>query len=381
MTPAQYSTNSKDERSRYAHTSTPPPSFLHPPPSHQLNQAYLDSQHSREQHECKLQTCESVILDCKHQEEDLKENLRHAQETTVQGRAAVVAQGNEVAMMRDREAQIQACAREAAAKTGSLVETLRHHDAEVDAAEERLRQIERMLIEQRTELDTKMTAREAARVEVEANHMREDAAAADMRDAQLLIQTLLDSCRVAEENVAAYERAERDAQSILQSAATECMKAVGTRDGALRELQISVERQEQSLLVLQNALSASEGQSAAILEAEQRNAEFNRHRRVVEEEEAPLIDQEALLKDQRDMLDEREARLRHEVHHFTSHNGRSPATSPRAAVRPSVAQSVATVMSPPQLESRGRVVAATPGGSYRAPRAEYYVPQSLARGY
>eukprot|EP00754_Rhynchopus_humris_P002371 Rhum_TRINITY_DN11314_c1_g1::Rhum_TRINITY_DN11314_c1_g1_i1::g.43877::m.43877 len=289
--------------------------------------SFEEAQLAQSQCADKVASNEAVILDCKRHEEELKENLRASRNATVDGRSVVGEKGEEVSLLQQREGQIRHCIREAQAKTEQLVESVRYHDAEVDACEERVRNIERMLAESRHDLEAKLAQRESVHGDIRMSRSREEAAAADLHETALLIQAVADSARVAEENVRDFERQEREAAAVVQTAAAACARAVAERDGALRELQASGERVEQVGLVLRNARAAAEQQQAVIGQAEQRIAEFNTHRRIVEDEEAPLIDQEAHLREQRDTLDEREARLRTEVHAFTSYNGRSPAAA------------------------------------------------------
>ena len=336
--------------------------------------SFEEAQLAQSQSADKVASNEAVILDCKRHEEELKENLRASRNATVEGRSVVGEKGEEVSLLQQREGQIRHCIREAQGKTEQLVESVRYHDAEVDACEERVRNIERMLAESRHDLEAKLAQRESVHGDIRVSRSREEAAAADLHETALLIQAVADSARVAEENVRDFERQEREAAAVVQTAAAACARAVAERDGALRELHGSGERVEQVGLVLRNARAAAEQQQAVIGQAEQRIAEFNTHRRIVEDEEAPLIDQEAHLREQRDTLDEREARLRTEVHAFTSYNGRSPAASPggRALMMGSsavVSPRQDAAPTPPSVRPAGDLVAAAAAGAAAAASA------------
>eukprot|EP00659_Diplonema_papillatum_P001141 gene1141-1750_t len=295
---------------------------------HQVSVALHEVQVQRQEQEVHLAAAENALDEVQAREEEFKAAFNAAQHNTSRAKQRVAERNEELAGHRERERQCIHDLHDTQRDTQEMLERLKLQEADVHQAEERLRHVERMLLEHKRDLESKNAAREQAQSEVYASQAREQTAQSSLVEAQICVQHAVEQAIMADNEVAAFVEVEEQSKSALSGASAEVGKAQAKRDVELRDYHAAKDREAQSLVMQESARAATETQGHAIQALEVRNSEFNEHRRAVEAEEAPLLEQEALIREQRDNLDMREAQLRSDVHVFTAHSGRSPGSSP-----------------------------------------------------
>ena len=279
----------------------------------------------RSEQERTIRDMEHAFEAAKLHEQEAIDNVSLAEVSVIRSAQHIDEAGHELQRSAEGEQHRIALHIESQQRVEQFKETLIAHDGEVALADEHVRQLERLLIEAKRELEARILSREATHSELLSSQGREHNAHGDVVEAQLGVRTANEKLSHSHDEAARMKELENDAAAKRAAAAGEVGKVCALIENERRDLLIVIDEEEQRRIVAENALNAIRTQEQAIHTLEQRNVDFNVHRKAVEQQETPLLHQEATLREQRATLENREARLRNEVSTFTNSNGRTPA--------------------------------------------------------
>eukprot|EP01064_Diplonema_japonicum_P034753 TRINITY_DN731_c0_g1_i4.p1 TRINITY_DN731_c0_g1~~TRINITY_DN731_c0_g1_i4.p1 ORF type:complete len:616 (+),score=221.15 TRINITY_DN731_c0_g1_i4:76-1923(+) len=250
---------------------------------------------------------------------------------TERARAEVAGRCAEEQAARDNERAKQLQHVEAQREMEAAELRLRQQESEQALSEERLREIERLLMEQQREVEAQRANTNRARSDLANSQGVEQQAAMISAEATRDVQMAAERVALAKGDLARAQDRERD-----------CTAAhLGAREATAHQ-KVQKEREEQELLICREkeaakktieveSVRAVEAQEAMCRSLEQENMEHAAARAKVQAEEAPLIDQEVRLREQRDNLEQKEAMLRDEAGAFSvRHTGTRGVASPRS---------------------------------------------------
>eukprot|EP01064_Diplonema_japonicum_P030864 TRINITY_DN534_c2_g1_i1.p1 TRINITY_DN534_c2_g1~~TRINITY_DN534_c2_g1_i1.p1 ORF type:complete len:723 (+),score=248.38 TRINITY_DN534_c2_g1_i1:74-2242(+) len=239
-------------------------------------------------------------------EQALLEGRRDVERATADCRA----REHELVAQREREAQAATLHADCVRDTEAAQARLAHAQAATAAAQERERQAAQTLSEAQAEVERQrqLTAQRSA--EVTDARSREQAAALAateaVRDATLASERL----SRADLDVAAKQQREKELDAAHTQSQLETQRGTARRDEEAHALQIQRQNEESAHVSRLDAQHKSEEADRKVVALEAENTAFAQKRRTVEEQEAPLLDQEIRLRSQRDALEEKEAKLR-----------------------------------------------------------------------
>eukprot|EP01063_Lacrimia_lanifica_P032058 TRINITY_DN5407_c0_g1_i6.p1 TRINITY_DN5407_c0_g1~~TRINITY_DN5407_c0_g1_i6.p1 ORF type:complete len:440 (+),score=171.83 TRINITY_DN5407_c0_g1_i6:72-1391(+) len=285
----------------------------------------------------RLQTELQALGEVQSQELAAKDDLQQAHAETERGRATLREMLADMNRCTDREKQRGLERAEAARGVEHTQRKVHQQELAMSAAEERLRELQRLVEEQEREVEAQHHAlqvqndalknaerasRDAADLEAEA---REDSEHAGARAAD------------AERNVAALQEAEWSHAQALRSIADDVARRMAARDTEQRTLVSHRESLRHKKHLETQAAEAVEGAKRSMALTEQHYVETESRRRTADAEEQPLLEQEVRLREKRECLETKERKLRTDFQHFT---GRGRASPPRVEAIPQSAQRV-----------------------------------------
>lgn len=201
-------------------------------------------------------------------------------------------------------------------------------DSELGRAEEKLREIERLLNEQQREVERQRQACEQCRAELGTVQGREQDAAAVESDARRDVHLAADRVVESEQQAAQRQERERLSQQALREAGQETARVKAQRDVDEREVAAAKEREQQRKQEEAQALATVDAQERTVAAAEQESADFAARRRAVDDEEMPLLEQEVRLREQRESLETKEMKLRSDFESFAGRGCQARPESP-----------------------------------------------------
>eukprot|EP00659_Diplonema_papillatum_P017469 gene17469-biopygen17665 len=231
---------------------------------------------------------------------------------------------SELNRAKDRERQRQLEVAEIQRAVEMCGRRLSIQEQEVAKAEDRLREIERLLHEQHREVEQQIQNADRCRDELLQLQTREQDAAIAENEARREVHAAAQRAADAEAEVAARQDSERVCAANLRDAANDVARQMTQRDADQRD---AITAKEREALRQADALGAGQAVDAHernVMQLEQDNLDFVSRRRSVDDEEQPLLEQEVRLREQRDSLETKELKLRHDFHIFT---GRAPRTT------------------------------------------------------
>ncbi|KAJ9465182.1 calmodulin-like protein containing EF hand domain [Diplonema papillatum] len=261
-----------------------------------------------------------AVAEAEAKEREALAILDAARQETERARAEVAARCAEEAAARDVERAKQLAHVEVVREVEAAEARLRGQEAEQIHAEERMRDIERMLMEQQREVEAQRNLCARARADLNAMQGLEQQAAMVSAEANRDVQMASERLSLAKSDLARAQDRERDCTAAHLGAREACAHQKVQREREEQELLICREREAARKAVEAESVRAVEAQEAMCRSLEHENLEHAAQRAKVQTEEAPLIDQEVRLREQRDALEMREAVLRDEAGAFNARN-------------------------------------------------------------
>eukprot|EP01064_Diplonema_japonicum_P035947 TRINITY_DN7935_c0_g3_i1.p1 TRINITY_DN7935_c0_g3~~TRINITY_DN7935_c0_g3_i1.p1 ORF type:complete len:471 (+),score=183.50 TRINITY_DN7935_c0_g3_i1:71-1483(+) len=299
------------------------------------------------------------LVESQRKETDAKAQIDMAHETTERGRAELRDKVADLNRNKDIERQRQLELSERQKTLENSIRRLQQQEGEVTKAQERLRDIERMLAEQQREVERQINGAERCRADAEEEERKEAEAHAITAEALRSVHQAADDVAMAEEQLAQVAEQERQAAVALRDAAEETSRQLGRKDADQRALLAAQQMAGARVTELAAAAEATGEHERLLQQQMQENQDFADKRKQVDDEEAPLVEQEVRLREQRENLERKESRLRNDFTAFagrtTHQRGESPRPSPRgpspvpsalAAVSPKAAEPLPVISSP-----------------------------------
>ncbi|KAJ9469419.1 calmodulin-like protein containing EF hand domain [Diplonema papillatum] len=283
---------------------------------------YIESQQATDQQQRRVQIQWQYLKEAQDKEAEAKDVVARAHERTEAARNEVRERAAVHAEARDNERVVQNGLNEARHAVEMTAQTARDAELAVSKAEAHLRELEKQAQEQRALIDRLRLSADHARADVGHAQETEQAAVNALMEAQRAVQLSGERLSTAEADLDSMVVLEREANEGSALASNEVARLHSQHDAEERELHMMKQKED--------ALKAAEDAAAAAVEEQQRviaaldaqNKDFNGQRLEVEQEEAPLLEQEVLLRQQRESLEDREAELRNSSNAFL-HSRRS----------------------------------------------------------
>lgn len=300
-----------------------------------LRNAYAQAQADTESADHRAQVQHAAVCDAQAYEQSAKSGLDSAHDDTERGRGDLRERTGELNRCKEAERARQQEVHDAQRQVEMGARRLHLQDVEVAKAEERLREIERMYIEQQHEVERQRAGSTRCRGELSQCQAREQEALA--ADAEMRRETHLSADRVAVAEAEVQHRQERErvAGQQLREAAAEVARRISALDAAQRELGAARDAESARKVDDQAASVGVDQHEHALAALEQEALDFVARRRAVDDEELPLLEQEVRLREQRESLESKEHRLREDFHSFAGRatgGGLSRPPSPRQSV-------------------------------------------------
>jgi len=279
--------------------------------------------------ERKVQAAHQAVADAQAGERAAQASMDAAHQDTEKQRAELQQLVRDLTTLKDRERQRAAEATEATRTVEAATRTVHAQDQEYIKAEDKLREIERLLLEQQREVEKQRYGCDQTRAELASAQGREQEAVAAEEDAKRQVHHAADRVADGEARVQQQQEAERAAAIHLRETAAEVARCANQRDAEQRDLAAAKDRERQREQEEEATRNACDAQEAQLHQMEQDAADFAARRRQVDDEEHPLLEQEVRLREQRDSLESKETKLRTDFQQFTGRASRpgSPAVS------------------------------------------------------
>eukprot|EP00755_Sulcionema_specki_P003591 Sspe_Gene.28019::Locus_12445_Transcript_1_2_Confidence_0.750_Length_1671::g.28019::m.28019 len=176
------------------------------------------------------------IADAEARETDARSQLEQAQQDTEGARADHRARIGEMQGAKENERNKASQVADAKRDVDVQHQRVQMADAETAKAEDRLRELERLIQEQRQELDNRALAAAHCRDDLAAAQVKEESARAAHEDALHMVEDAKNNVMVAEQILADRQERERTAANLLRDASNETARALQQRDAEQREL-------------------------------------------------------------------------------------------------------------------------------------------------
>eukprot|EP01060_Flectonema_neradi_P039909 TRINITY_DN8950_c1_g5_i1.p1 TRINITY_DN8950_c1_g5~~TRINITY_DN8950_c1_g5_i1.p1 ORF type:complete len:439 (+),score=101.41 TRINITY_DN8950_c1_g5_i1:58-1374(+) len=280
-----------------------------------------------------LQLADSTIQDCENREQLAKSNLDREQSVSETCRQDLTQRGVDLANSRENLRGCQSQLNEAARDTEQQTQRLQQAENAAANAEQKLREIERLLQEQQQAVEEARANTLRNHDELQQCRVREEATKATVQDAERGLDAAGEAAVNSEKTLGDQLEREKEASNILREVTAQTAKAVSDRDHEHRTLQACKDKHAASMIDHENGVRNVENQERQIENLKIENdAQAQRRQRVMEEEN-PLVEQEIRLKEQRDCLESKELELRTR---FTSYSNarQSPVPTNRRSASP-----------------------------------------------
>eukprot|EP01065_Artemidia_motanka_P026830 TRINITY_DN32067_c0_g1_i1.p1 TRINITY_DN32067_c0_g1~~TRINITY_DN32067_c0_g1_i1.p1 ORF type:complete len:697 (+),score=270.22 TRINITY_DN32067_c0_g1_i1:90-2093(+) len=321
--------------------------------------------------DAKIQAAAADIDREKQREREAQAMLDAAAQDTSRCRETVAARASELAQIREKERQGASAQSEAATAQQTANARVRIQRDETERAQARLREIEKMLEDQRREVERHQGLEVEAEAALAAAEAKGREAEAALQQLQQDTKYAADQLSVIEQDLSRAQEREREHGVSHIQARDAVSRAQARKDAEERELAACKDREAGRRAVEADATRVVESQASTLHQLEQENREHNEKRQRTEDEERELLLQEIRIREQRDNLEKEEAALRDSHRSFHSQTGRADQPPPpRASPRIASAAAHTSVHRSPR-----RAVALPPP----PPGADYLVPSSPHR--
>ena len=294
---------------------------------------HIDAQRITDEQNHRFQLQNERVLKEQQTEEALRRVVEAAHADTEASRLNVRDCAAAHAESRGNERILQTQLNDSRQAVDLVASTLKEAEADVGNMGNQIMELERQLADKKLSLDHLLQNAERIRMEINQVSSNEQLACSAVLEAQHAVKLSGDRLSGAEANLESAITRERDANEQVSMASAELTRCVSQRDIEERELLSAKEREnlskaaeDESTLMLQDHLRVISAMGA-------QNLDFNNQRREVETDEAPLLEQEIQLREQRSSLENREAQLRNHATTFTT-TRRSPSPTLNRRVFP-----------------------------------------------
>eukprot|EP01059_Diplonema_ambulator_P022724 TRINITY_DN38049_c0_g1_i1.p1 TRINITY_DN38049_c0_g1~~TRINITY_DN38049_c0_g1_i1.p1 ORF type:complete len:439 (+),score=216.98 TRINITY_DN38049_c0_g1_i1:51-1319(+) len=275
-------------------------------------------------------------------EEVCKRSIEKAKEGTELARLDVTASQGEVNAAKDRERDTNSATMEAKRLVETATRRLTMQENRTTQAENLVRDLERQLDEARRNLALENAGVERLQTELDDSLKREKQASDLHSEAGMQLKAAMHRVGENEANVRRCQAEEKDAHAMLRDQQNKT-KLLAAEKAHLTEKANHAAVQEQLKEQDQRCIAADIAEREEELRRlESALSEFDTRRQLTDEEEQPLIEQEVLLRRQREALERKEAQLNVQVTSFNDRTQRSssPCNTPSAFASPSPARSM-----------------------------------------
>eukprot|EP00755_Sulcionema_specki_P024960 Sspe_Gene.82247::Locus_53897_Transcript_1_1_Confidence_1.000_Length_2148::g.82247::m.82247 len=276
----------------------------------QAKLAWLEAQRDSDAARSRLSAQEAALAQASDAQRAAEQALLEARRDRDRSAADRNARENELMVQREREARAAAIHADTVADTESAQRRLAMAQAETAAAMDRERHAAAVLAETQAEVERQRALTAQRTAEVADARSREQGATLGATEAARDTTLAGERLARADLDVAAKQQREKELHALHNQAQGDTAHAAARRDEEARALQIQREAEESAHLHRLDAQRVAEDADRMVIALEAENAAFNQKRRTVEEQEAPLLEQEIRLRAQRDSLEEKEAKLR-----------------------------------------------------------------------
>ena len=293
-------------------------------------ETHLTSQHAAQDAEIALNNQLQNVQTCLLNEDHLRLQQESSRQETEQARADVRAGVQDANTAKDRERQAGTAAMDSKRQVEATARRLAFQESKLSQAEETVRELERQLQAARRNVESEQG--ECARMRTEAR----DASAHEMkatellREAGRLVTDAQDRVAQAEDAVRDKHAREKEVAQLLIEAGYETSKQKTLKEECIQAVQASKELEHQKR-------AEEESASRAVMRGESELDSLNKahkdeclRREMTNSEEQPLLEEEVMLRKQRECLEQREAQLNNNVSHLNGRTDR-PSSPPRSA--------------------------------------------------
>eukprot|EP01060_Flectonema_neradi_P008307 TRINITY_DN15933_c0_g1_i1.p1 TRINITY_DN15933_c0_g1~~TRINITY_DN15933_c0_g1_i1.p1 ORF type:complete len:634 (+),score=140.58 TRINITY_DN15933_c0_g1_i1:73-1974(+) len=278
----------------------------------------LQAQRERDQKNTQIAVTEQEIANCHGRERDSMAILEAATAEVGNNQNSVIVARADVARIKEAEMTRQSQLQEQLGAEEVSHSKIKSCEMEAQRAQDRLRELEKMLIDQQQEVNRQHEILAAAQSELAAIQGGKAAVIEQLREVE--IQT-----KVAHETLHQYEAAltnsqtrERECGQIVNAVRDELTRIIATKEIQTREATTLAAREEMHCKAEAEATRACDAQAEQIQILEKENIEHSVQQRQTEDRERPLLEQEVRLRLQRENLEAEEAMLRNEHRSFNS---------------------------------------------------------------
>ena len=293
----------------------------------QSHVAHMEAQSATNNQEKRLAAAEQQLGEIVEGEREAKNRLLDGQRDTEAALRERAQRAQDLDLAKERERQRTLAHTETQKDTDRTEQALSFQEAEQAAAQDKERQCAQLMLESQRETERCRRAEGEASADMQAARDREQHANLSLLEEKR--QSELANDRLSQADLELQQRAGReqdlDMRSRESAAATERERL--RRDEEDRSLQLSRDHEQQAHMGSLDAQRAVEDQDKKVLAMEAEKQAALQRRKQIEDQEKPLLEQEIRLREQRESLEEKEAKLRNDATVF--HGTRAiPTTSP-----------------------------------------------------
>eukprot|EP01059_Diplonema_ambulator_P011081 TRINITY_DN21054_c0_g1_i1.p1 TRINITY_DN21054_c0_g1~~TRINITY_DN21054_c0_g1_i1.p1 ORF type:complete len:472 (+),score=177.45 TRINITY_DN21054_c0_g1_i1:79-1494(+) len=286
----------------------------------------LEAQQATDKQDHRVHLQAQQLKEIQLREKDHRDTLEKSHRVTEDLRLEVRDRAADHSEARENERVIQAGLNEARHAVEVMATQMRGAENDIAKAEEYLRELERKVAEQRSIVDRLVQV--ADRVRCDFNHAQstEQTAVSALLESQRAVQLSGERLSLSEADLEASIARERDANDMLSSLNAEVIRSQMLLEQETKELLSYKDREKLTRQTEQDSIAEVEEHCRVLQALEAQNRDFNIQRQEVEREETPLLEQEVMLREQRQSLEDREAMLRSSANAFsTARRSPSPA--------------------------------------------------------
>ena len=278
----------------------------------------LQAQRDREQKSHQIAVTEQEILNCQGRERDSIAILEVATAEVGNNQNSVIAARNDVSRIKEAEATRQIQLQDNIRTEEVATSKIKACEMEALRAQEKLREIEKILLEQQQEVNRQHDILSGAHSELAAVQGVRSAISDQLREAEIQTKAAHETLNQYETSLSTSQIRERECGQIVVAVREELNRIIATKEVQTREVTSLTAREELHCKSEAEAIRACEAQNEQVHLLEKENLEHNIQRRQTEDRERPLLEQEVRLRLQRENLEAEEAMLRNEHKSFNS---------------------------------------------------------------
>eukprot|EP01064_Diplonema_japonicum_P011691 TRINITY_DN19127_c0_g1_i1.p1 TRINITY_DN19127_c0_g1~~TRINITY_DN19127_c0_g1_i1.p1 ORF type:complete len:491 (+),score=75.22 TRINITY_DN19127_c0_g1_i1:52-1473(+) len=299
------------------------------------------------------------LKEAQMREKEQRDNIVKAHAMTEDLRLEVRDRAADHAEARDNERVIQAGLNEARHAVEVTAAQSRNAENDVVKAEEYLMELERKVAEQRSVVDRLRGMCEHMHHDLTHAKSTEQTAVSALLESQRAVQLSGERLSLSEGELEAAIARERDSNDTAATLNAESLRLQLILENETKELLNCKDREKLSRQGEENSLLESQEHLRVLQALQAQNKDFNLQRSDVENEEVGLLEQEVMLREQRESLEDREAKLRTNASNFST-TRRSPSPAHYSKYRSSPMPSAYKSKDYPDNHNNSRFRASSP---------------------